>query len=107
MSDELTTSEILDAAADCVEHVGWHRGAFACNARGHDRMYDDDDAVAWCALGATGVASSGLDCGVAADMALEALLGSVQAFNDAPGRTATEVAMAMREAAERVREGRA
>lgn len=100
----MTAAEMLNAAADLCER-GWTQKASAINDQG-DRVDPwDNEATAWCALGALCVA------GGAERAEWEQALKSVvdvtgyllTYWNDQPGRTQEEVVAALRAAAERAK----
>lgn len=98
----LRTSEVLDAAADCVEHVGFCRGSYAKKADGTSATPLDPTATRWCGLGAIVLVAADTAAHGEAANAFGSLGGAV--FNDDLNHTATDVAMALREAAARARE---
>jgi hypothetical protein len=97
--------DVLFRAADRVQFQGWTRQWYARTAEEVRVRSDDPQAVAWCARGALKVESpSQYRYGRAYD-ALDRYLretgqgAGVMTWNDAPGRTAGEVADTMRHAA--------
>lgn len=97
-----TPAQVLREAAALVEK-GHCKGEYARDAQGLKVDRDSPSAVSWCAFGAIARANGTLlnDQAVACESALEAVVeDDVQEWNDAPERTAAEVAEAMRKAAE-------
>lgn len=103
----MTPAEVLRAAADRVQFHGWTQFSYAVtapNRAGGLRKTTgtkNPHAVAWCAQGAL-KAESETDALYRRTLkALENQLGrtGIPYWNDAPGRTAGEVADAMRRAA--------
>lgn len=94
---------VLLRAAEIVEKPGaWTQGAYAKTAEGLVTSSQSPDATCWCMVGAVMRACDGdakLESGCW--YAILGVLGSgcVPDFNDAPGRTASEVAAKLREAA--------
>lgn len=101
----MTPAEVLQAAADRVQFGGWTQGTYARDATGDPVAAGSNRAVAWCIQGALKVASSDGSNDYRYGEALRALqrhLGTIHVtrWSDTPGRTAGEVADAMRQAAE-------
>lgn len=98
----MSAQEVLLRAADRVER-GWTQGAQARDEYDCGVPSTHPSAVCWCAIGAICVEARpdwrGYD---RAMLALSAVLGvgGVARWNDEPGRTAAEVAAAMRKAAQ-------
>jgi hypothetical protein len=111
----MTTSEILLRAADRVQFQGWTQDALARDAVGNTVVDGktinpwDPTAAAWCAGGAI-LAEVGNWTGAwpainALNTELDSLTGcssDIVKFNNAPDRTAGEVADMMRRAAKRL-----
>jgi hypothetical protein len=116
----MTAAEILQKAADVIDQRGWHQG----DAYDHSALRTGTtlDACPVCTLGAINVVVNGDPAGWGvhggiADQAAQAfaahlgmatnfdpnsehsVTGVVGNWNDAPGRTATEVTTALRECA--------
>src|SRR5205823_1579103 len=86
----MTAADVLLKAASLVEE-GWCQGHFGVHLGGK---------VLRCAAGAIiVVAQDDEDSGEAALACIEREVGNVASWNDTPGRTAAEVAAAMRRAA--------
>ena len=104
-----TVADVLDAAATRIEQPGaWTQDAYAKRADGSTTTTTADDAVCWCAVGAIGSVAGGLGepiVALATDFLCEALETSIADFNDAPGRTQSEVVAALRAAATSARQG--
>jgi hypothetical protein len=98
-------SEVLLRAAERVER-GWCQRDTAQTADGERTTSNSPRAVRWCAAGAVfGQAAPDDNCWKAVTVLREFLrVDSLSQWNDAPGRTAAEVAAAMRTAAEWVAE---
>jgi len=104
---ELSVAEVLERAADLIEPEGaWTQGAFARNAQGKDTGLSESrgPATCWCVLGATDHVSGEDDPVVQADHLLAQVIGGAAhnglgEWNDAPGRTQSEVVAKLREAA--------
>ena len=102
----MTAAEILRAAAELVERPGaWTQGELARCESGQADHFDAPSAACWCAMGAVfHVAQKSCIWDSTVD-ARAALLRQIQpiesiaGWNDAPGRTAAEVACLMRRAA--------
>ena len=97
-------AKVLRRAAEIVEQ-GWCQGALARDERGVGVGLNSPRAAAWCAVGAFKLAMHELGCARIPcrswDSAEAACGGSAVRFNNAPERTADEVAAALREAAAR------
>lgn len=97
-------AEILNRTADLIEPEGaWTRGWFARDAQGRPVDVLSVEAVSWCAAGAI------LRTGLEAFEAFGDEFGSMpscglQNWNDAAGRTQSEVVSKLREAASKARE---
>ena len=81
------------------------KGSAACDEIGHLIDYASPHAVAWCAAGAEAKARDEIDDRNNRQRVWQAFCdvvgGNGITFNDTPGRTADEVAAALREAAAR------
>lgn len=101
----LSVADVLERAADLIDEPGrWTRGHIARNSAGEGVPADHPAAVCWCAVGAL-ERVSGEQGGkpfhallrVVGDFPDEATFG--EKWNDAPGRTQSEVVSKLREAA--------
>lgn len=113
MTDNLTTAEILDCAADYLRVHGWRRGTYNWKTLlgGPD---EPDGSGPCCVVGAIHRADessrlSDSERGAAASALAEVIcagcpLNGVAGWNDQPGRTADEAIDALMEAAARSRE---
>ena len=103
MSTTTDDATILVRAAEIVEK-GWCQGATARDAKGVSVATDDPRATRWCLIGAIAKAEYELKgwVKVGGHTACEQACGGsgLTSFNDAPGRTAAQVAAALRRAAE-------
>lgn len=97
----MTTVELLKAARERVAK-GWCQGWFAKDAAGEETLEELGDACAWCVRGAIyASAKHGEPESVSAEMALHdtlkdsgaalSVVGPLEEWNDAPGRTQAEV----------------
>lgn len=105
-----SVSEVLAAAADLLEKLGaWTQFDFAHDAVGRAVDYTSSDAVCWCARGAIGVIGRENDdadyravhrlwTAAAKQMGFDQI-EDIETWNDAPGRTQTEVVNTLRQAA--------
>jgi hypothetical protein len=97
-----TPADVLHRAADRVQFQGWTQGMLARNEAEVGVSPWDPKAITWCALGAF-YADAGYwnlrDHYREAYCALSRYVGNIVTFNNAPGRTAGEVADAMRRCA--------
>lgn len=110
MNDPRMAAKVLRRAAEIVEQ-GFCQGHLAVNTEG--RYVDElsPTATAWCALGAmclaahqvTGSRSNDLGAWSALNALVQPTL--IHEWNNAPERTADEVAQALRDAAERCEAG--
>lgn len=101
----MTAAEILRKASE----LPWTQGEFARDADGNGLFDREPGAVCWCADGAIRHVGSAVRMmeRVAARNALRDVIGTydIHEWNDAPGRTAEEVAAKMIEAAELLERG--
>lgn len=112
MTAPQTVADVLDAAADLLEKPGaWTTEACARSEEGQRIEWDSPDAVCFCALGAIFRESMLLQTqALDADDHFGRYLGgknwqTISRFNDAPGRTQSEVVAALRAAATSARQG--
>jgi hypothetical protein len=104
MTDNLSTADVLDRAADLIEPEGaWTKGGYARGASG-TFVICSENATCFCALGAISVASNRWgytdEPDARAVRVLEGLVeGPLSGWNDAPERTQAEVVAKLREAA--------
>lgn len=121
MSD-LSIADVLERAADLIEPEGaWTTRAYARTARGHEIGPEYPGATCFCAMGAIRRAAhndhvlthgalrlvgTGLPPGrdFYAHTGGSAYAAAVAQWNDAPGRTQTEVVQALRKTASLARE---
>lgn len=105
----MDVATVLNAAADLIEPEGcWTQGAYARHENGNPIGPMEDNATCWCLSGAI----QRIDKGSQFSRAWETFDTFVRrrghdhiaAFNDAPGRTQTEVVAALRKAAQRAKE---
>lgn len=107
----MTTAEILLKAADRVQFEGWTRYQWAEDANGKMVAATAPTAVKWCARGAVkSVAPTDYRALIAAEaIEFHLLRGGyshgLMAWNDAPERTAGEVADTMRRVAKELENG--
>lgn len=95
-------NDILRAAADVVENIGWSVLALARNINGDPVNTRSLDACCYCALGAIYLVSDNLDDRASSEALLQNEAGKrVMAWNDSKGQTAENVANTMRRAAEK------
>ena len=101
MRTETDTKTIFLRAAELVEQ-GWTTTTMARDKGGDPVWWDDARAVRFCAMGAVWRASA--DAGLTlndtrwlASLLRESVGNSASGWNDAPGRTAEEVAAKLRE----------
>ena len=93
------TMTILNTAGELLRSIGWTQGAFAINEDGETTAPDDDDAIALCMNGALQRASDWIatcnPCYEEADHAVSRVLPpefeDMEAWNDHPDRTLSEV----------------
>jgi len=103
-----TVADVLDAAADLVAKLkGWTQGAYARDADGRDvnpyeKWRASPQAVCFCLYGALAQVAS--QAGMEKIPSLTDPLPSTE-WNDAPGRTQSEVVAALRAAATSARQG--
>lgn len=101
LTDE--TRAVLRAARELVAR-GWNQGSYAVDAEGRRTAWGGDDAVAWCAVGATHRSAGRSGPILPAITALRAAVGlppdvTLPEWNDAPERTQAEVLAALDRAA--------
>lgn len=97
-----TLADVLRRAADRVQFRGWTQGMLARDAAGEGVSPFKPEASEWCALGAFYADFGGWNLSGAhreAYAALTIYAGSIPAWNNAPERTADEVADTMRRCA--------
>jgi hypothetical protein len=93
-----TPADVLRRAADRVQFLGWTQGAPARSTKEYTCSPHSDRATRWCAYGA--LARESLSDHTTPIVAFGIFLGSsIAEWNDAEGRTAGEVADAMRRCA--------
>ena len=97
--DAQMTRKIRLRAAELVDQ-GWCQGVTARDEKGHISWATSLAATSWCMFGALKRAAFEL-LGSEEAVAVSDGLGSNPHWNDAPGRTADEVAARLREMAER------
>jgi hypothetical protein len=99
----MTTIQVLMEAADLIEQPGcWAQGALARDKDGYYTSPRSRDAVAWCWLGALYKVTSNEAVYHDAMRASLKFVTDVCEWNDQPGRTASEVAAAMRQVAKSI-----
>jgi len=113
MTAPQTVADVLDAAADLLTPEGaWVQGKMGRTAKGHTVRVaaDIDAAVCYCAAGALWKAAGGEAGGrlvfkAFGVMSNQGRTPGIGTWNDAPGRTQSEVVAALREAATSARQG--
>lgn len=109
----MSPAEVLLKAADRVQFVGWTQDALSRDANGEGTPHPwDPEAVSWCAAGAIMAEMgtycvSGILCAVADRFGPRGQCMDIVDFNNAPGRTAGEVADFLRRAAKELSNGAA
>lgn len=98
----MTPQEALLKAAALIEQPGrWTQGSYAKDRNGFPVSHTSKEAICFCMMGAVykvvPYKEDNLLSGVRS--LLRPIIGDAGPFNDAPGRTAQEVAEAMRKAA--------
>jgi hypothetical protein len=104
----LSVADVLERAADKLEAPGaWLQGEAAESAEGFTVLPKSTDAACWCAMGAVWAVTPDNETGRAARDVLAGLVGTplVSSWNDAMGRTQSEVVAALRRAATLARAG--
>jgi len=109
MSAPQAVADVLDAAADLLEKPGaWTQGDYARNRFG-GKLGDGrkPEATCWCAIGALEKVTGSLIGNHYAAPLIEVIGGNgrIDQWNDAPGRTQSEVVAALRAAATSARQG--
>lgn len=106
-AEKLACADKLEAAALVIQVPGWWtQGAEARTSGGFRTLHANPEARRFCMLGAYMAAGGGVfDLGYAKMRELVGGTGPVpvSAWNDAPGRTAQEVASLMLDAADQLR----
>lgn len=100
--EQLSVADVLDRAADLIEPEGaWSNDAVALRSSGAPTYAQDPKATCFCALGAIWRLTDrgSLHRREVEDAAKLVMEGSVAVFNDAPGRSQSEVVAKLREAA--------
>lgn len=106
--------ELIEAAADLLQHTGWTQKAMARDINGSktsvfpDLDEGETQPVCYCALGALIYVEEYADSQLVRNLALHALHkaapgGSLIVYNDAEGRTKEQVLMLMRKTAAKLR----
>ena len=105
--DAMMTRKVLRRAAEIVDQ-GWTQGCEARDAFRNQVPFNDPAAVRWCLGGAVNLAAleAGLKHSRPIFTALMKVDYSPSMWNDAPGRTADEVAGLLRRAANHGEEAR-
>lgn len=101
-------ADILNAAADLIERVGWTQDQWARTADGSTAQQDGSDAACFCLWGAVqhvcGNDDSQTDDALAVFRAATGIQTYIE-WNDTKGRTREEVVAALRQSAEYARDG--
>jgi len=96
--------EILLEAAELLEKPGaWTQKSAARDKQGRHVLFDEVGAVSFCMIGAISrISNNEYPAYQDAKLALSRVVGrpGIVTFNDAPGRTQSEVVTALRKAAE-------
>lgn len=113
MNDPVSPAEVLLKAADRVQFVGWTQNSLSRDVDGEDTLHPwDPEAVSWCATGAIMAEMetycvSEILCAVADRFGPRGRCLDLVDFNNAPDRTAGEVADFLRRAAKELSNGAA
>jgi hypothetical protein len=99
----MTVGDVLNAAADLIEKPGaWTQGCFARDPKGKQTGWRMDNAACFCVSGAISRESGGSwEAWYRFDgYTRQRGFRHMAEFNDAPGRTQSEVVAALRQAAQ-------